>query len=86
MALNTFYKKVVTREEREECFRWFDEHMGRLPASFTIEAMDMPDLPTTVRHLLVSLRNHLDGNPTYNGLFAVLQLLRSKLIEQGIDS
>ena len=86
MALNMFFKKVVTPEESEECFRWFDEHMDCLPASLTIEAMDMKNLPTTVQRLLVSLRNHLGGNPTYNGLFAVLQLIRSKLIEQGIDS
>lgn len=86
MALNTYFKKVVTPEESQECFRWFEEHMDRLPASLSIGAMDMKDLPTTVRQLLISLRKHLGGNPTYNGLFAILQLIRSKLIEQGIDS
>lgn len=84
MPYNTFYKKVITEEEREECFQWFEQRRERLPASLSMGAISLPDLPHAVDRMLTILRHQMKDNPTYSGQFAVLELIRSKLIEQGL--
>lgn len=84
MALNTHYKPNYTEEECEECFQWFEQHMDELPPTLeSIRSLRIMDLPHTIRRMINILRHNMGSIRTFGGEFALLQLIREKLIEEG---
>ena len=84
MPLNKFYKKQYTKEECNECFQWFEEHMAQLPQQLEIQSLSFFDIPFMVKRNLIILRKTMPDNTTFNGQFALLLMLRDELKKQGL--
>lgn len=83
--VNTTFKKNYTKQEREECFLWFEQHMNELPQKlYTIPSMRFSDLPKTVNRMISVLRQRMGPDRTFNGEFSILLLIRKHLMENGI--
>ena len=75
------YKRTYSDQERDECLRWFKEHMDELPQTMELpNTLRAKDLPATVRkmtHVLSSRSLASDG--TYSGFFYILLRIRSEV-------
>jgi hypothetical protein len=78
------YKKNYTEAFREEQLRWFEERMDKLPKEMQIdEATYTPDLPLTVRHLALTLRNYAPSI-IFSGYMETLMKIKEKLKAEGL--
>ncbi len=82
--VNTQYKSSFTKQEREECFAWFERHFDELPQTMkSIRSIRVTNLPATVRRMINVLRKRMNEGHTFNGEFSLLLLIRQHLIEEG---
>ena len=79
MPENSYFKQRTTPQEREECFRWYEEHFDRLPKRVNIKGMDILDLPRFARRSIQSLKVHLDQSSVFEGQFFILRVVQEKL-------
>lgn len=77
------YKPEFTKGEVDECIRWFEERMDKLPATLRLnDSTTASNLPYTVKSLINVLKVH-QGNlsVTFSGYMAHLLLIRQRLEE-----
>ena len=78
------YKKNYTEAFRDEQLKWFEERMDKLPQSMQIdEATHSPNLPLTVRHLMLTLKSNAPS-VTFAGYMETLLKIKDKLKTEGI--
>ena len=78
------YKKNYTEAFRDEQLKWFEERMDKLPKSLQIdEATHSPNLPLTVQHLMLTLKDNAPSI-TFSGYMETLLKRKDKLKAEGI--
>ena len=79
MPENIYFKPRTTPQERDECFRWYEEHMDRLPKSIKVKGLNILNLPRFARRSIQSLKVHLNQSSVFEGQFSILRLVQETL-------
>lgn len=87
---NTCYEpfEALTDEVREDCYRWFEEHMDQLPKHLKLgDGVEVDDVALTAQNMIRQLRFvKWENNKIYRGMFAFLRWIQKKSKEEmGVD-
>lgn len=85
-AKNTCFKNTFSKAEIDACIDWFTQHEDALPASMLLDGgISIPNLPLTVRQMIVHLKDRVKDSAVYSGQFSLLELIRSKIQSSDIQ-
>ena len=84
-SMENKFKNKYTDAERDECIKWFDARMDRIPATLentVIKGFTITDLQHTVKWFVKILRKSDLSTSVYCGFFAILLRLRQAILAE----